>query len=112
MMLKKYVSTFVMLAMMAVMMPLAASTASGQTRYYGNRTTRNQVTYKRPNVYQRHRKAFNLGIGTGAGAIIGGLIGGGKGAAIGALAGLGGGAIVTAKQKPKNYVRRTYVRRY
>lgn len=56
----------------------------------------------RPNVYQRHRKAMNIGIGTGAGAILGGLIGGKKGALIGAAAGAGGGYIVTKVQKPTN----------
>ena len=59
----------------------------------------------RPNVYQRHRKAMNIGIGTGAGAIIGALIGGRKGALIGAAAGAGGGYIATKVQKPKNYRR-------
>ncbi|MBK8465095.1 MAG: hypothetical protein IPL32_04620 [Chloracidobacterium sp.] len=59
----------------------------------------------RPNVYQRHRKAMNIGIGTGAGAILGALIGGKKGALIGAAAGAGGGYIATKIQKPKNYRR-------
>ena len=59
----------------------------------------------RPNVYQRHRKAMNIGIGTGAGAVIGSLIGGKKGALIGAAAGAGGGYIVTKVQKPQNYYR-------
>lgn len=60
----------------------------------------------RPNVYQRHRKAMNIGIGTGAGALLGALIGGKKGALIGAAAGAGGGYIVTKVQKPQN--RRRY----
>lgn len=59
----------------------------------------------RPNVYQRHRKAMNIGIGTGAGAILGALIGGKKGALIGAAAGAGGGYIVTKVQKPQNHRR-------
>ncbi len=59
----------------------------------------------RPNVYQRHRKAINIGAATGAGAIIGALIGGKKGALIGAAAGAGGGYIFTKKQSPKNYYR-------
>jgi membrane associated rhomboid family serine protease len=42
-----------------------------------------------------------MGIATGAGALIGGLIGGGRGAGIGALAGAGGGALYTYKIKPK-----------
>jgi len=59
----------------------------------------------RPNVYQRHRKAINIGAATGAGAIIGALIGGKKGALIGGAAGAGGGYIFTKKQSPKNYPR-------
>lgn len=58
-----------------------------------------------PNVYDRHRKAANIAIGVGTGAIIGGLFGGKKGALIGAAAGAAGGAIVTAKQRPRNYSR-------
>lgn len=60
---------------------------------------------RRPNVYDRHRKAFNLAIGTGGGALLGAIIGGKKGALIGGAAGLVGGAIVTKKQRPRNYVR-------
>ena len=44
---------------------------------------------------------MNVGIGTAAGALLGGLIGGGRGALIGSLAGAGGGALYTYKIKPK-----------
>jgi hypothetical protein len=47
--------------------------------------------------WQKHRDKLTMGIGTGAGALIGGLIGGGKGAGIGALTGLGGSALYTYK---------------
>lgn len=105
--MKKYITTFMMALMMAAAIPAFATSADAQTRrYYSPR--RSAVTYKGPNVYRRHRKAFNLGIGTGVGALIGGLIGGRKGAVIGGLAGAGGGALVTHKQRPKNYVRRVY----
>lgn len=107
-----------MMAMLAVVLPLAATSADAQTRrYYNSRTgryttvRRATTTYRRPNVYQRHRKAFNIGIGAASGLILGGLLGGRKGAAIGALGGAGGGYLVTKIQKPKNYyrpVRRTY----
>lgn len=108
-MLKKYFATFLMMSMMAVMVPLFATSAMSQTRYYNSRTG-TYTTVKRPNVYRRHRKAFNIGIGTGIGALVGGLVGGKKGLVIGALAGAGGGALVTHKQRPKNYTRyyRTY----
>ena len=88
-----------MMAMMAVVIPFAATTANAQ-RYY-----------KKPSVYQKHRNLINIGIGTAAGAIIGGLIGGKKGALIGAGAGAGGSALYTYKLNPKT--KRYYrVRRY
>ena len=97
--MKKILATFLMMAIMAIIIPFATVTdANAQTSRY----------YKKPNIYQRHRNVFNIGIGTAAGAIIGGLIGGKKGAAIGALSGAGGGALYTYKIKPK----RTYYRRY
>lgn len=94
--MKKIFATVMMMAMMAVMIPFAASTVNAQTRD------------RRPNVYQRHRNLFNIGIGTGAGALIGGLIGGKKGALIGAGVGAGGSALYTYKINPKN---RNYYRR-
>ena len=52
-----------------------------------------------------------MAVGTGAGAILGGLFGGRKGALIGAGAGLGGSALYTYKfnKKKRKYVK---VRRY
>ncbi len=108
--------------MVAASVPVFASTAQAQrycnnrsssynngyynnARYYNNGTRNRNYVYKRPNVYRRHRKAFNIGIGTGIGALVGGLVGGRKGVVIGGLAGAGGGALFTHKQKPKNYVR-------
>ncbi len=120
-MLKKYFTTIMMATVVGVMLPLASATnVDAQKRYYNARTgtystvRRNRtVRYKKPNVYRRHRKAFNIGIGTGVGMLVGGLLGGKKGVVIGGLAGAGGGALVTHKQRPKNYVRRyTTTRRY
>ncbi len=87
-----------MMAMMAVMVPLFASSADAQTRRY-----RDRDRYERNdgNVYDRHRNIINVGIGAGAGAIVGGLLGGKKGAAWGALAGGGAGAVYTYKINPK-----------
>ncbi|CAN5573855.1 hypothetical protein BH10ACI3_BH10ACI3_28960 [soil metagenome] len=104
-MFKKYLTTLMMAVMFAVTVPALATSVSAQTTRTYTTRTRHYRTYKRPNVYRRHRKAFNIGIGTGVGMLVGGLIGGKKGVVIGGLAGAGGGAIVTHKQKPKNYVR-------
>ena len=94
-----------MTAMLAVMIPFMASSASAQTyiKTYRaeNGVTYARRTYKKPNVYKRHRNLINMGIGTAAGAILGGLIGGKKGALIGAGAGLGGSALYTYKLNPK-----------
>lgn len=108
MLVKKYITTFLMAIMMAVAIPAFAQTTAAQTRYYTS-SSRPRTYYKRPNVYRRHRKAFNIGIGTGIGMLVGGLLGGRKGVVIGGLAGAGGGALFTHKQRPKNYVR--YYRR-
>ena len=108
MLVKKYITAFLMAIMMAVAIPAMAETVSAQTTRYA-RSNNGTYKYKRPNVYRRHRKAFNIGIGSGIGALVGGLIGGKKGLVIGGLAGAGGGALFTHKQRPKNYVRRVYV---
>ena len=47
--------------------------------------------------WQKHRDKLTVAMGTGGGALLGGLIGGKKGAAIGALAGGGGSALYTYK---------------
>jgi len=94
-----------MMTMLAVIIPFAAATsASAQTtRYYRTRTTVTR-TYQRPSFYHRHRNLINMGVGTGAGLLLGSLIGGRRGAGIGALAGLAGSALYSYKIKPK----RTY----
>ena len=67
------------------------------------------VTEQRPSFYRRHRNVINMAIGTGGGAVLGGLFGGRRGAGIGALSGLGGSALYTYKLNPK---KRRYHRRY
>ncbi len=122
--MKRYITTLLMTAMLAVTIPAMATSSFAQTRYRNSynrqyRTENRQYSDRdyqydngqygntgRVNVYDRHRKALNIGIATGAGAIIGALIGGRRGAVIGAWAGAGGGAILTAKQRPRNYYRR------
>jgi hypothetical protein len=110
--MKKLITSILFAAILSIAVPTFA-----QTRYYSERRARAATTryynqhqyygsnYGQPNAYDRHRKALNLAIGTGAGALIGALLGGKKGALIGAGAGLAGGAIVTAKQSPRNYYR-------
>jgi hypothetical protein len=107
--MKRYITSFIMLVMLAVMIPFSATSAAAQTRYYNSRT--GTYTYvKKPNFYRRHRKVINIAATTGAGMLLGGLLGGRKGVAIGALAGAGSGYLFTKHQRPKNYVR--YYRNY
>jgi len=106
--MKKYIASFVMMAMMAVIIPFAAATSAGaQTVYRNGRRSyvarTYTTTYSRPNFYQRHRNVINVGIGTAAGALLGGLIGGRRGALIGTLAGAGGAALYTYKLNPKTH---------
>lgn len=93
-----------MMAMMAVALPFSANAQTRYSRNYRTRTTTTSV-YRQPSFYRRHRNLINVGIGTGAGALLGGVIGGRKGALLGTLLGAGGSALYTYKIKPK-------VRRY
>lgn len=52
--------------------------------------------------WQKHRDKLTLAMGSGGGAMLGGLIGGKKGAGIGALAGLGGSALYTYKLRKRS----------
>jgi outer membrane lipoprotein SlyB len=106
--MKKIITTFMMMALMAVAIPMLATSTDAQTRYRTTRRTYTTTTYERPSFYKRHRNLINIGIGTAAGALLGGLIGGKKGALIGTAAGAGGSALYTYKLKPK----RTYYRNY
>lgn len=108
--MKKFIATFIMMAMMAIMLPLAVNAQTYTTqRVYRNGRWQTVRVYKKPNFYKRHRNVINMGIGTAAGAILGGIIGGKKGAGIGALAGAGGSALYTYKINPK---KTRYYRRY
>jgi hypothetical protein len=63
-------------------------------------TRRVYYDYQRPrsrSFWQKHRDKLTVAMGTGGGALLGGLIGGKKGAGIGALAGAGGSALYTYK---------------
>jgi hypothetical protein len=120
--MRKYIVSFVIMTLIGGLFIFAAPSntealaVQAQTRsYYTRRVVRNgRVRYIRvakPSYYRRHRNRINMGIGTGAGALIGGLAGGGKGALIGAGVGLGGSALYTYKlNKKKRRYRK--VRRY
>ena|SRR5687768_2552439 len=99
--MKKIITTFMMMALMAVAVPMFATSADAQTRYRTSRRTSYTQTYERPSFYKRHRNLINIGIGTAAGALLGGLIGGKKGALIGTAVGAGGAALYTYKLNPK-----------
>ncbi len=53
--MKKFIATLMMMAMLAVALPLAANAQTNGRRYARSRTNTSSV-YKRPNFYQRHRK--------------------------------------------------------
>jgi hypothetical protein len=83
---------------------------SAPARRYSNGSRRAYYDYKNQppsrSFWQKHRDKLTMAIGTGGGALIGGLIGGKKGAGIGALAGLGGSALYTyklRKRSPRSY---------
>ncbi len=110
--MKKLISTLMMVSVFAVGLSAFATTTSAQERSYRSRQTRS-VTYKKPSFYRRHRNVINMAIGTGGGALLGGLLGGKKGALIGTIAGAGGSALYTYKLVPKKRKYNAYyTRRY
>jgi uncharacterized protein YcfJ len=77
-----------------------ASTSRTSTRRYSNarRSYYDYGTAPRGRTFwQKHRDKLTVAMGTGGGALLGGLIGGKRGAGIGALAGAGGSALYTYK---------------
>ena len=105
-----------MFALLVGIMPLLMPITVEAQKIYARRVVgRNgRVRYvrtKKPSFYRRHRNRVNMAVGTGGGALLGGLIGGKKGALIGGAAGLGGSALYTYKIRPKKkkYVR---IKRY
>lgn len=82
-----------------------------RTRSYSRYSNSRQVYYDYSNqprqrtFWQKHRDKLTVAMGTGGGALLGGLVGGHKGAAIGALAGGAGSAIWTYGIRKRN---RTY----
>ena len=108
--MKKFLVSVMMLLVFAIGIPLSVEAHPGcrkhrktySTRTYRNTryATRSYVT-RRPSFYRRHRNLINIGIATGAGALIGGLLGGRRGVGLGLLGGAGAGALYTYKLNPK-----------
>ena len=116
--MRNFIVSFIMTALVAGLFVFAAPATTSslsvgaQTRsYYMRRVVRNgRVRYVRtakPSYYRRHRNRVNMAVGTGAGALIGGLFGGGKGALIGAGVGAGSSALYTYKFNKKKRQYRT-----
>ncbi|MCA1815995.1 MAG: hypothetical protein LC746_06225 [Acidobacteria bacterium] len=70
---------------------------SGRRYATSSRTAYYDYAPRQRSFWQKHRDKLTVAMGTGGGALLGGLIGGKKGAAIGALAGGGGSALYTYK---------------
>jgi uncharacterized membrane protein len=98
--MKKFIATFMMMALMALVIPMLANAQIRSSRNNGNRTYSTR-SYQKPTVYDKHRNVINVAAGTGIGALIGAIAGGKKGAVIGALVGAGGSALYSYKIKPK-----------
>ncbi|HEY0461594.1 MAG TPA: YMGG-like glycine zipper-containing protein [Pyrinomonadaceae bacterium] len=100
------------IGLVPAMLPIEASAQSYYVRKVRTRSGRiRYVRVAKPSYYRRHRNRVNMAIGTGGGALLGGLIGGGRGALIGAGVGAGSSALYTYKLNKK---RRKYkkIRRY
>lgn len=104
--MKKIIASLLVLFTFMISVPLAAEACPTHRRTVrrSNYVSRNYATpryrtagyvAKRPSFYRRHRNLINVGIATGAGALIGGIANGKRGAGIGALTGAGAGALYT-----------------
>jgi hypothetical protein len=110
--MKKFLVTIMMFLVFAIGLPLTAVSANANctcrryhrrshvTRHYTSYRTASYVA-RRPSFYRRHRNLINIGIATGAGALVGGLLGGRRGVGLGILGGAGAGALYTYKLNPK-----------
>lgn len=117
--MKKFLVSMMMFLVFAVGLPLSAEASCPRHRRhrtYASRTyrtpyyaTRGYVAERRPSFYRRHRNLINIGVASGAGALLGGLLGGRRGVAYGLMGGAGAGALYTYKLNPK---KRRYYRSY
>lgn len=135
--MKKFIAGFVILFVFAITVPITADAQtcrsgrnyrsnSYNSRNYSNRNYRSSrynsrnysnrnyrtrgYTYQRPSFYRRHKNIIDIGVGTGGGALIGGILGGRRGAGYGALIGAGSGALYTYVLRPKTKRARNYRR--
>lgn len=111
--MKKFIASLIMMSFLAFALPLSVDAQkrcykprkSNYSRSYRNRSYRTQgYTYQRqrPSFYRRHRNLINVGLATGGGALLGGLLGGNRRSmGAGALIGAGAGALYTYVLKPK-----------
>ena len=113
--MKKFLVSTMMFLVFAVGLPLSVEAHNGCPRHRKYRRTTVSRTYyrtapryatagyvaRRPSFYRRHRNLINIGIATGAGALVGGLLGGRRGVGLGLLGGAGAGALYTYKLNPK-----------
>ena len=118
--MKKFVIGLLMFFVFAVTVPLSIDAQCRRGRSYRRsnvsrnyaRTNRRYApnryysvrgySYQRPSFYRRHRNLINVGLASGGGALLGGLLGGNRrGIGTGALIGAGAGALYTYVLKPK-----------
>ena len=104
--MRKILVSMMMFLVLGAGLPLVAQACPRHRRHTARSyrstsyATRSYVA-RRPSFYRRHRNMINMGIATGAGALIGGLVGGRRGVGLGMLGGLGAGALYTYKLNPK-----------
>src|SRR5688572_6872383 len=112
--MKKFLVSAMMFFVFAVGLPLSIEAQDSCRRARSRRTaartyrrttpryyTQGYVEERRPSFYRRHRNLVNIGVATGAGALLGGLLGGRRGVGLGLLGGAGAGALYTYKLNPK-----------
>ncbi|MBA2621288.1 MAG: hypothetical protein H0U87_08815 [Acidobacteria bacterium] len=104
--MKKIIASLLVLFVFLISVPLSVEACPAHRRTV-RRSTVSRSYYaapryrtagyvaKRPSFYRRHRNVINVGIATGAGALIGGIAKGRRGAGVGALSGAGAGALYT-----------------
>lgn len=109
--MKKFLAILIMLFAFLVTIPISAEAHPGCRKHRKSYASRSYsrpyyatrgYSYQRPSFYRRHRNLINIGLATGGGALLGGLIGGNrKGIGVGALTGAGAGALYTYVLRPK-----------
>lgn len=112
--MKKSIILFIITTLFASLLIFSAPQSVEAQTYYRKAYRNGRVVWvrtRKPSYYRRHRNRINMAVGTGGGALIGGLAGGRKGALIGAGVGLGSSALYTYKLNKKKRKYRK-VRRY